>query len=127
MDWLRFSFPSRVLPQYLAVLLSRRKRRFVTSLDGIATCYDAVDGHEYWKQRILGKFSASPIAANGLVYYLNENGKTYVIQPRPELKIDAENEMPGGKDEIFRASMSPSHGQLFIRSTSVLYCVGKKP
>ena len=86
---------------------------------------DAVDGHEYWKERILGKFSASPIAANGLAYYLNENGKTYVIQPGPELKIVAENEMPGGKDEIFRASLSPSHGQLFIRSTNVLYCVGK--
>jgi hypothetical protein len=38
----------------------------------------------------------------------------------------AENNLPAGKDEIFRASLAPLGGQLFIRSTSVLYCVGKK-
>lgn len=98
----------------------------VSSLDGIATCYDAADGHVYWKERIAGKFSASPIAANGLAYYLNENGKTFVIEPGPELKVVAENDLPAGKSEIFRASISPSASQLFIRSTSVLYCIGGK-
>ncbi len=98
----------------------------VTSLDGIATCYDAVDGHQLWKERLAGKFSASPIAAGGLAYYLNENGKTFVIEPGEELKIVAENDIPAGKDEIFRASLTPSLGQLFVRSNSVLYCVGKK-
>jgi outer membrane protein assembly factor BamB len=98
----------------------------VTSLDGIATCYNAVDGQPYWKERLAGKFSASPIAAGGLAYYLNENGKTFVIEPGETLKIVAENDLPASKDEIFRASMAPSLGQLFIRSTNVLYCIGKK-
>jgi outer membrane protein assembly factor BamB len=98
----------------------------VTSLDGIATCYDSADGHVYWKERIAGKFSASPIAANGLAYYLNENGKTFVIEPGDALKIVAENDITGAKDEIFRSSLTPSLGQLFVRSTTVLYCVGKK-
>lgn len=98
----------------------------VTSLDGIATCYDVTDGHVLWKERLAGKFSASPIAANGLAYYLNENGKTFVIEPGPELKVVAENDLPAAKSEIFRASISPAAGQLFIRSTNVLYCLGKK-
>ncbi|QDU30048.1 outer membrane biogenesis protein BamB [Anatilimnocola aggregata] len=98
----------------------------VCSLDGIASCYDAVDGHVYWKERIAGKFSASPIAANGLAYFLNEAGKTYAIEPGEALKIVAESEIPAGKDEIFRSSLAPVQGQLFIRSTTTLYCVGKK-
>ena len=98
----------------------------VCDMAGIATCYDAVDGHIYWKERLTGKFSGSPIAAKGLVYFVNETGKTIVIEPGPALKIVAESDLPAGADEIFRASPTPCDGQLFIRSTSVLYCIGKK-
>lgn len=98
----------------------------VSSLDGIATCYDAVDGRVYWKDRLAGKFSASPIAAGGFAYFLNEDGKTIVIEPGEALKVVAENDLSPGKDEIFRASLAPSSGQLFVRSTRVLYCIGTK-
>jgi outer membrane protein assembly factor BamB len=98
----------------------------VCDMGGIATCYDAADGHIYWKERLPGKYSGSPIAANGLVYFLNEEGTTVVIKPGPALEIVAENPVPAGSDEIFRASITPASGQLFIRSTSVLYCIGQK-
>jgi len=98
----------------------------VCDMGGVATCYDAADGHIYWKERLPGKYSGSPIAAGGLVYLLNEAGKTVVIEPGESLKIVAENDLPAGKDEIFRASPTPLGGQLFLRSTTVLYCVGKK-
>jgi outer membrane protein assembly factor BamB len=98
----------------------------VCSMTGIATCYSAQDGHIYWKQRLEGKYSGSPIAANGLVYILNEAGKATVIKPGPTLDIVAESELPASKDEIFRATPTPANGQLFIRSTSVLYCIGRK-
>jgi outer membrane protein assembly factor BamB len=97
----------------------------VCDMGGIATCYDAEDGHVYWKERLKGKFSGSPIAAGGLVYFVNEAGQTVVIKPGPKLEIVAENDLPAGKEEIFRASPTPSDGQILIRSTSVLYCVGK--
>jgi outer membrane protein assembly factor BamB len=98
----------------------------VCDMGGIATCYDATDGHVYWKERLPGKFSGSPIAAGGLAYFTNEAGKTVVIKPGPKLEIVNQNELPADKEEIFRASPSPSQGQLFIRSTTTLYCVGKK-
>jgi outer membrane protein assembly factor BamB len=98
----------------------------VCDMSGIATCYDVADGHIYWKERLDGKFSGSPIAADGFVYFLNEAGKTVVIKPGPALEIVAENDLPAGKDEIFRASLTPCEGQFFIRSTSVLYCIGKR-
>ncbi len=96
----------------------------VCNMAGIATCYDAIDGHVYWTERISGAYSASPIAANGLVYFINEEGVTRVIEPGPTLKVVAENALPASGDEIFRASISPANGKLFIRSTTVLYCIG---
>jgi outer membrane protein assembly factor BamB len=98
----------------------------VSDMTGIVTCYSASDGHSYWKERLPGKFSGSPIAAAGLVYLMNEAGTTFVIKPGPALEVVAENELPGGEDEIFRATPTPCEGQWFIRSTSVLYCVGKR-
>ena len=95
----------------------------VSDMDGVATCYDAGDGHIYWKERLGGKYSGSPIAANGLVYILNEAGVTKVIKPGPQLEVVAENPLPAAKSEIFRATPTPSGGQLFLRSTSVLYCI----
>jgi outer membrane protein assembly factor BamB len=98
----------------------------VCDMAGVTTCYDADDGHVYWKERLVGKVSASPIAAGGLVYVLNEEGKTYVIEPGPALKIVAENDVAPSREELFRASLTPCDGQMFLRSTSVLYCLGRK-
>lgn len=98
----------------------------VSDMSGVATCYDQADGHIYWKERLSGKYSGSPIAANGLVYIVNEAGTTTVIKPGPKLEIVAQNSLPAAGSEIFRASPTPCGGQMFIRSTTVLYCVGPK-
>jgi outer membrane protein assembly factor BamB len=97
----------------------------VCDMSGIATCYSAKDGHIYWKERLEGKYSGSPIAANGLAYITNEAGKTMVIKPGPKLELVAENVLTAEKEEIFRASPTPCDGQMFLRSTSVLYCIDK--
>jgi outer membrane protein assembly factor BamB len=94
-------------------------------MSAVATCYDAQDGREYWRERLGGKMSGSPIAAGGLAYFTNEDGTTIVIEPGPELKIVAENSISPGKGEVFRASPTPAGGQIFLRSTAALYCVGK--
>jgi outer membrane protein assembly factor BamB len=97
----------------------------VVDMDGTATCYSVADGHIYWKQRLEGKYSGSPIAVGGLAYFLNEDGKTFVIKPGPKLDVVSENQLSAQKGEIFRASLTPNNGQLFARSTTVLYCIGK--
>lgn len=94
-----------------------------TSMEGIATCYDAGTGKILWSERLNDKYSSSPIAANGLVYFQSDFGKTTVIEPGPELKIVAENDL-GADKEVFRASLTPSQGHLFTRSDKMLYCIG---
>lgn len=98
----------------------------VCSMNGIATCYDARQGSELWKERLQGQFSSSPIAANGLVYYQNEAGETIVIQPGPSLKIIAQNSLNASADELFRASLTPANGRIYSRSDKFLYCIAAK-
>ncbi len=93
---------------------------------GVASCYDTLTGKELWKERISGNISASPIAAGGLAYFIAEDGKTIVLRPGPSLDVVAESTLDAADDEIFRSSITPSQGQLFIRSDQVLYCVGKR-
>lgn len=97
----------------------------VSNMEGILNCYDATTGKDLWKDRIsTAKITASPIAAEGRVYFLDENGQVIVIQPGGEFKVLARNRVGPQASEIFRATITPSQGQLFIRSDQVLYCVG---
>jgi outer membrane protein assembly factor BamB len=94
-------------------------------MEGIATCYDSTSGKLLWKDRLRGKFTASPFAAGGLAYFLNEAGETFVIEPGPTFKVAAENSL-NAASEMFRASLTPSNGQILARSQTHLYCIGKK-
>lgn len=98
----------------------------VASMDGIAVCYDTKTGRELWKERLGGNFTSSPIAANGLAYFQSNTGETIVIKPGPTLDVVARNTISVSADEIFRASLAPSRGQMFSRSNSKLYCLKSK-
>ena len=97
----------------------------VVSMDGLGFCYDATTGKELWKERLGGSFTSSPIAANGLAYLQDDAGKTTVIKPGPKLEVVAENTLPVTGSEVFRASLTPSRGQMFSRSDRTLYCLSK--
>lgn len=98
---------------------------FVTNMAGIATSYDGKTGKEQWKERLGGKFSSSPIAANGLIYASAEDGTVFVIKAGPKFTLVAKNTVNPGDDEVFRSSLAVSRGQLFLRSDRRLYCIGE--
>ena len=97
----------------------------VVSMDGVGVGYDEKTGEELWKDRLSGKFTSSPISANGLIYFQSDFGETVVIKPGAKLEIVARNALPASGSEVFRASLTPSRGQIFSRSNNTLYCVGK--
>ena len=70
--------------------------------------------------------SASPISYNGLAFFILESGETIVIDPKNPKRIVARNTVGGTDGELFRATITPSEGQLFIRSDRTLYCIGKR-
>lgn len=97
----------------------------VTSMNGIATCYDAKTGKEWWKERLDGQFSSSPIVIEGLILHQNEAGQTVVIAPGPKLEIVHRNSLGATRGELFRASLTPVNGRIYSRSDKFLYCIGK--
>ena len=98
----------------------------VCSMGGILVGYDCTTGKELWKERIGSKFATTPLVSEGRAYFQSEDGETVVVEPGDTMKIVAKSKLASDSDEIFRASLVPSQGQLFIRSTKFLYCIGPK-
>jgi outer membrane protein assembly factor BamB len=71
------------------------------------------------------KYEASPLAADGKIYIINFDGQVAVISPASGevLEVIPMDEPTDG--EVVRSSISAAHGQLFIRVTRRLYCVGE--
>jgi outer membrane protein assembly factor BamB len=90
---------------------------FIVNDGGIATCVDAKTGATHWVQRLGGEYSASPVFADGRIYFLSEEGASTVIAPGTVFQRLATSTLDG---EIL-ASMAVSGGSIFIRTDSHLY------
>lgn len=84
---------------------------------GIATCFDALTGAVHWQERIGGNFSASPIYADGKIYFLSEEGITTVVRADTSFERIARNEL----DERTLASIAVIGDDLLIRTENNLY------
>lgn len=93
---------------------------------GVATCIEAKTGEIVWgpEHTVRGPFSASPLLADGKLYITNEAGITAVLSAGAEFKMLAANELPGEDHTL--SSFAVSGSQLFLRTPSYLYCIGKK-
>jgi outer membrane protein assembly factor BamB len=90
---------------------------YVVNDGGIASCIDAESGSVIWQQRLGGTYSASPVFADGRIYFLAEQGATVVIAPGRDFRRLAINTLDGG----LLASMAISSGSLYLRTDSHLY------
>jgi outer membrane protein assembly factor BamB len=90
---------------------------------GILSCLDARSGTVLWQQRLGGNYSASPVFADGRIYFQSEEGVTTVIAPGKAFRRLALNRLDGAT----LASMAVSDGAFFIRSDSHLYRIESRP
>jgi outer membrane protein assembly factor BamB len=89
--------------------------------DGVASCVDALTGAELWNKRLGDKqsFSASPLVADGKVYYLRHDGEATVVKAAREYVELAKNNL----DDGFMASPAVTGKALILRTKSALYRV----
>jgi len=92
----------------------------VVADSGILSCFEARTGERLWMERLKGGHSASPVSANGLVYYVSDQGITSVIRPGNEFQLLETNDL----EEKVSSSPAISQGQIFIRTHDHLYCIG---
>ena len=85
---------------------------YMVSDDGLASCLEAKTGTRIWRERLGGKFAASPICGDGRLYFFNQEGKTTVLKPGRTCEIVATNSVSGS----FMASPAVD-GKAFILRT----------
>lgn len=94
---------------------------FTITDDGIARCFDAATGNIKWKERLKGQYKASPVAADGRIYFLSIDGLATVVSASPRFDKLVENKL----DDETIASPAISGGNIFIRGRKSLYCIGR--
>ena len=109
--------PPRASPIFFKGLL------FVVDRNGYISCLEAKTGKSLWQKRMKGRFSASPVLANDLLYFFNEDTVCTIIKPVKELIIVAENKLSDGK---LLATPAFDENSIYIRTENNLYRI-KEP
>ncbi len=91
---------------------------------GIMWCLDAKTGAEVYGQQRLktGTYSSSPVLADDKIYVTSEDGVTTVVKAGPKFEVLAENAL----NDYCLSSPAISNGQILIRTSQHLYCIGRR-
>lgn len=108
-----------------------RDRVFSIGASGVFTCGDVEKGRNLWQMRLLvegtkipssGMFSATPVAAGGHVFIVNEEGVLMVIEAAAEKgKIIAHHDF----GETILATPAIAGGAMYLRSDKHLWKIAK--
>ncbi|MFN8008989.1 MAG: PQQ-binding-like beta-propeller repeat protein [Terriglobia bacterium] len=92
---------------------------------GIMTALDAATGAVYKQARLTnapGDYFASPVAADGKIFAVSQEGKVSVIRPGKDWEVLTTNDL---LEECF-ATPAFDEGRLYIRTRKAIYCFGKR-
>ncbi len=87
---------------------------------GVITCVDAKTGERVWRERLVGVYTASPLAGDGKVYLFSETGETIVVRAGRAPEVISRNRVSG------RVLGTPaiSQGRIFVRTDDQLVAIG---
>jgi outer membrane protein assembly factor BamB len=91
--------------------------------DGVVTAYDAKTGERIYRARVGGggSFAASPIAADGKLYFANEDGDVIVARAGRKYEELAKNPMK----EVIMSTPAISDGLIIVRTLGHVYGIGE--
>jgi outer membrane protein assembly factor BamB len=90
---------------------------YMAAEESFISCFEAATGNVIWTERVGGKYAASPVYADGRLYFFNQEGKTTVLRPGRTFEILATNTL----DDGFMASPAVSGRAFYLRTRSHLY------
>jgi len=96
---------------------------YVLANNGVLDAYDLKTGQEIGRQRLpdIGSgFSASPVAADGKIYFSNEDGQMIVLAAGREFRHIATNSM----GELLMATPALSRGVMYVRGSRSVFAIG---
>ena len=105
---------------YIPSPLVYRGYFYTNENNGLLVCYDAATGEIVYRARIGGTggaYAASPIAADGRLYFTTEEGETFVVKEGPQYRLLAKNRVEG----VVLSTPAASDGLLVIRTLEHVY------
>ena len=90
---------------------------YTAAEESFITCLEAATGQTVWTERVGGKYAASPVYADGRLYFFDQQGTTTVLKPGRTLEVLATNTLANG----FMASPAVSGKAFFLRTKTHLY------
>jgi hypothetical protein len=112
----------RSIPQLPSTLLYRGVIYMIND-GGILTTIDPANGQPFKQGRLRGavvKYYASPVAADGKVFFVGSSGVVTILKAGPYQEILSVEEL---EDECF-ATPAIADGRVYIRTRGMLYCFG---
>jgi len=121
-EFIKWSLPRG--GSYMHTLLLYKNHLYNVNWNGSFICLDPLTGKEIYNAK-LGKaksFIASPVASDGRIYVVDEDGTIYVVQDGDEFKLLAEVPM----NDICMTAPAITDGMIIFRTQKYLVAVGKK-
>ena len=108
---------------YIPTPIAYGDHLYTVNNNGVVTAYDARTGQRAFRGRVGagGTFSASPVAADGRLFFASEDGEVYVVNAGPDLKQIAKNEMK----EVIMATPALVDGLIIVRTLGHVYGIGE--
>ena len=111
---------NRQVPEISSPVIAGDQIYFVSGI-GVASSLRVTDGSLVWQHRLEGNYAASPLAADGKIYFTSQDGLTTVVRPGATYEELYQNQLFGQT----MASLAVMGESLLIRTDHLLYCVGK--
>ncbi len=125
-QYVRWHIPHKVNgsrgASYVPSPIAANGRFYVVSDVGYLSCLDVQTGKRRWMHKLARHVSASPVLADGYLYFLDDDGTMHVLRADGKFAVLHKNRL----DEECYASPAVSHGQIFIRALHNLYCIGEQ-
>ena len=93
--------------------------------DGVFTSLNPENGAVFKQARLtgaLGRYWSSPVAADGKIFVVSEDGRVVVLRAAPEWEILAVNNL----DEDTFATPAIVDGRIYVRTRDALYCFARR-
>ena len=97
---------------------------YVCTDNGILSQYQATTGEPTFRARLGhgGSFSASPVAADGKLYFASEDGDVFVVKAGPTFELLARNTI----GEVIMATPALGGNMIVIRGQNHVFGIGRK-
>jgi outer membrane protein assembly factor BamB len=89
---------------------------YTAAEESFITCLEAASGQAVWTERVGGKFAASPVYADGRLYFFDQSGLTKVLKPGRTCDVLVTNSLSGG----FMASPAIAGKAFYLRTKTHL-------